>query len=315
MTEKKNKILFLILAIGLLIILLYGLTQIFEKHSKPEITVDNLMDRGKSMNEKNSPDYSAFDTPQVLAFLFHPRPDHSSPPGNAVEMSIPVDDDVTIGANIFTADKKAPTILFFHGNGEIVSDYNDLGPIYNKLGINFFPVDYRGYGKSTGSPTVSAMMKDCHVIFKFAKNWLNDNGYTGPFIIMGRSLGSASVLELAANYEESVDALIVESGFAYALPLLKLLGINTNALGLKEDGFSNSEKIKKFKKPTLVIHAEFDHIIPFSDGQALYEACPASDKTFLKIPDANHNTIFAYGINEYMNAVKTIVDSLSNKRD
>ncbi len=310
MAEKKNKILFLISISALFIILVYGLFRMVEKGGNPEVTNTKMNNRGGSMNNKNSADYSAFDKPQVLAFLFHPRPDHGSPSGDAEELAIPVNDNVKIGAKVFTADKNAPTILFFHGNGEIVSDYDDLAPMYNRLGINFFPVDYRGYGKSTGSPTVSAMMKDCHVIFKFAKDWLKDNGYTGPFIIMGRSLGSASALELAANYEDSIDALIIESGFAYALPLLKLLGINTDALGLKEDGFSNSEKIKNFKKPTLVIHAEFDHIIPFTDGQALYEACPAADKKFLKIPDANHNTIFAYGINEYMGAVKNHVDKL-----
>lgn len=56
--------------------------------------------------------------------------------------------------------KNAPTLLFFHGNGEIVEDYDDIAQIYLKLGINFLPVDYRGYGRSTGSPTVTAMMRD-----------------------------------------------------------------------------------------------------------------------------------------------------------
>ncbi|MCK7515883.1 MAG: lysophospholipase [Desulfobacterales bacterium] len=83
-------------------------------------------------------------------------------------------------------------ILFFHGNGEIVDDYDDLGPFYNRLGINFLAVDYRGYGNSTGKPTTSAMLADCHVIFKFVNDWLREKGYTGALIVMGRSLGSAS---------------------------------------------------------------------------------------------------------------------------
>jgi len=262
------------------------------------------------MKEKNIADYSAYDNPAVLAFLFHPRQDIGAPSGSGEEISIPVEGGAAIGAKLFIADKGAPTILFFHGNGEIVSDYDDLGPIYNRLGINFIPVDYRGYGRSTGSPTVTAMMKDCHDILKYISKWKKDNNFIGPLIVMGRSLGSASALELASSYPDSIDGLIIESGFAHALPLLRLLGINTEKLGLKEDGFSNNEKIKSFNRPTLIIHSEFDQIIPFSDGRALYESSPAKDRTFVKIPNADHNTIFAYGIKEYMAAVKALADSI-----
>ena len=98
-------------------------------------------------------------------------------------------------------------------------------------------------------------------------------GYTGPLMVMGRSLGSASALELAAAYPEQVAALIVESGFAYAGPLLQLLGVNLAAIGFREmAGFRNVDKIRAYPGPTLIIHAEHDHIIPMSDGQALYDA-------------------------------------------
>jgi len=79
--------------------------------------------------------------------------------------------------------------------------------------------------------------------------------------------------------------------------------------GFKEDeGFHNIDKIREFHKPTLIIHAEYDHIIPFSDGQALYDACQAPDKTFLKIPGANHNDIFMRGLSEYMAAIKKLAE-------
>ena len=217
-----------------------------------------------------------------------------------------------VGARCHMAGKLFPSILFFHGNGEIVADYEELGPVYNRLGINFLPVDYRGYGRSTGSPTVSNMMRDCHSVFDFIKKWLGENGYSGPVILMGRSLGSASVLELAANYREKVDGLIVESGFARAEPLLQLLGIDTKSLGFREEeGFRNIDKIREFDKPMLVIHAEFDHIIPFSDGEALFTACPAMEKSLLKIPGANHNDIFFRGASEYLAAVKELCKTAS----
>jgi len=264
-------------------------------------------------------DYSVLDRPEVLMFLFHPR---SEPPGSTFQATdpensmalpkdilIPVKDDVAIGARFHMAEKPCASILFFHGNGEIVADYDELGPIYNQMGINFLAVDYRGYGRSTGKPTVTTMMRDCHVILEFAQNWLRQNNYPGPVILMGRSLGSASVLELAATCGDSIDGLIVESGFAFAAPLLQLLGIDLEALGFKEEeGFRNIDKIRKFNKPTLIIHAEFDHIIPFSDGQALYNASLSADKAFLKIPGANHNDIFMRGLQEYLKAVKDIVE-------
>jgi pimeloyl-ACP methyl ester carboxylesterase len=58
----------------------------------------------------------------------------------------------------------------------------------------------------------------------------------------------------------------------------------------------------------LIIHAEYDHIIPFSDGKALWEASPAADKKLLKIPGANHNDIFLHGIREYFDSIKNLAE-------
>lgn len=266
-------------------------------------------------------DYSVLDRPEVLVFLFHPRPEPRSSGFSSSDQDqlipterdhlIAVEEDVVIGARFHMAEKSGCNLLFFHGNGEIVSDYDDLGPMYNQLGINLLAADYRGYGRSTGKPSVTDMMRDCHIIFDYTKTWLHLHNYPGPFILMGRSLGSASVLELAFHYQDRVDGLIVESGFAYMSPLLRLLRIDPEAIGFKEEkGFRNLERMSRFKKPTLIIHAEFDHIIPFSDGQTLYDTCPANDKTFLKIPGANHNDIFSRGLSEYMAAIKKFADQV-----
>jgi len=256
-------------------------------------------------------DYSVLDRPEILMFLFHPRPEWGSPrPGpSAEDVLIQVEKDVVVGARFHLAGKEAPNILFFHGNGEIVADYDDMGLLYLDKGINFLPVDYRGYGRSSGKPTITAMMRDSHVIFDYVQVWLKQTGHTGPFIVMGRSLGSASALELSTHYGDQIAGLIIESGFAYARPLLQLLGINMEALGIKEEeGFRNIDKITTFDKPTLIIHAENDHIISFTEGQALYDASPAPDKRLLKIPEANHNDIFLRGMREYMEAVKGLTE-------
>lgn len=252
-------------------------------------------------------DYSALDKPEVSKNIFFPRPEWKHIEGErASDITIPVEEDISIGASFHLTDEAGPTILFFHGNGEIVSDYDDLGPFYNRMGINFMAVDYRGYGRSGGSPNVSTMMRDCHTVYDFTRKWLVDNGYTGPFILMGRSLGSAPALELAFHYEKEVSGLIIESGFAYAEPLLRVLGIDIRKHAIKEaEGFRNLDKIRKFRKPVLIIHAELDHIIPFSDAQAFYGAASSSDRTLLKIPGANHNDIFSRGLMDYMAAVKS----------
>ncbi len=260
--------------------------------------------------------YAILDVPAVTLRLFHPRPEFLAPgsPALGEELLIPVAPGVVIGARFYAAGPSAPTLLFFHGNGEIVADYEDLGPIYTKLGFNFLPVDYRGYGRSTGTPTVSAMMADGHVILAFAGEWLPKHGFTGSLVVMGRSLGSASALELAAGHPDQIHGLIIESGFAYAGPLLTLLGVNLQALGFTEDrGPRNLDKIKQWTKPLLVIHAEHDQIIPLAEGLELYEACPSRQKTLLKVAGAGHNDVLAAGFAAYMEAVSRLGQILGRK--
>ena len=263
-------------------------------------------------------DYSKFDRPEILMMLFHPRPEWPISEGGrgSKDILIPVETDVVVGGRFHLSGKSNPNILFFHGNGEIVADYDEIGNLYVRGGMNFLPVDYRGYGRSTGRPTITNMMRDAHVIFDHVLSWLSENGHEGPLIAMGRSLGSASALELSAYYGNQIDGLVIESGFAYAGPLLRLLGINMEVLGLREEeGFSNLDKIRSFAKPTLIIHGEQDHIIPFSEGQTLYEASPAREKRLLMIPGANHNDIFLRGMGEYMEAVKALSNEVSCKRE
>ena len=258
----------------------------------------------------SSPDYTFYDLPQVSQFLFHPRPEWETLASSKFqEVLIPVEDDVRIGARYYEVDNHAPNVLFFHGNGEIVADYDDIANLYSQMHLNFFPVDYRGYGKSDGTPSVTAMMTDSHNIFQFVKNHLNHSGSTGPIIVMGRSLGSASALELASNFAAQIDGLIIESGFAFGLPLLRLLGIDTELFDLDEEkGFSNVVKIEGFTKPTLIIHAEHDHIIPFTDGQELFDRCGSSQKKLLEIKGANHNNIFAMDMENYCRSILDLVD-------
>jgi fermentation-respiration switch protein FrsA (DUF1100 family) len=262
-------------------------------------------------------DYSSLDVPEVLERLFHPRPEFGgSGSKTGQDVLIPVDPGIVVGARFHLTSKSAANLLFFHGNGEIVADYDELAPLYQNLGINFLPVDYRGYGRSTGRPTVTAMRRDAHRIMDFVAGWLRDRGYSGPLVVMGRSLGSAPAIELTATYTGRLAGLIVESGFAYAGPLLQLLGVDLDALGCQaEPGLGNLEKMRHVFQPTLIIHAADDHLIPFADGQALYDACPAAHKTLLQIRGANHNNLFLVGCSAYLAAIKTLVNLIAGRDD
>lgn len=252
--------------------------------------------------------FSMLDRPGVLQYLFHPRPSPSrrSETPDREDFLIPVADNVRIGASLHLRDKAAPFLLFFHGNGEIVPDYDDLGPAFGRgAGVNFFIADYRGYGDSDGSPTVADMLADAGAILSFVEDLRRERGLTGPLSVMGRSLGSAPALELAADSGRNFHSLIIESGFAFAGPLLRVLGLDPDAMGFREEnGMGNLAKAGRVTCPCLVIHAEQDVLIPIADGQALYEACPSETKKLLKIKGAGHNDIFIHGMAPYLEQVR-----------
>lgn len=260
--------------------------------------------------------YAKLDQPEVLQALFHPRKETGSgPPLKAIDYDIPVEEGVRIGARFHMADAGDPNILFFHGNGEIVGDYDSVGPVFNEHGLSFLAVDYRGYGRSDGVPTVTSMMRDTHVIFKEVRGWLKAENRTGPLVVMGRSLGSACALDLAASDEGDISGLIIESGFALTVPLLNCLGVDTQALGITEaDGFRNIDKIARFAKPTLTIHGQHDQIIPVMSAELLQVHCAARSKEFHMVPGADHNSVMERAGNIYFEIIKRFTNKIEGKR-
>ena len=94
----------------------------------------------------------------INSFLFHPRKtfDTISPKDILIE----VQTKVKVGARFHTINTSSPTILFFHGNGEIVTDYDDIAQVYNQKNINFIISDFRGYGFSNGVPNIIFYLSD-----------------------------------------------------------------------------------------------------------------------------------------------------------
>ena len=218
--------------------------------------------------------------------IFYPRRDpHTRPPVGAEDHSFPVEPGIEIGSRFYLAEPSGPHLLFFHGNGEIASDYDDIGPLYNRLGLSLLVADYRGYGKSQGTPSVSTLLPDALAVFDQVLDWRKAQQRTGPFLVMGRSLGSAPAIEIAYRRKDKIAALILDSAFAYSLPLLQLLGIPAEALGLREeDGFKNYEKIFFISKPTLLIAGQQDDLIPPSESETLLQNSGAHRKELVLLP-------------------------------
>src|SRR5512137_841434 len=93
------------------------------------------------------------DRPEVSQVLFYPRRTYglASTPGGARSIGVEVEPGIVLGGRLYPAAPDAPAILFFHGNGEIAEDYDDIAPMYTQLGITLLVMDYRGYGTSGGT--------------------------------------------------------------------------------------------------------------------------------------------------------------------
>ncbi len=255
--------------------------------------------------------------PEVTAILFHPRKiRRTTLPAQTVDIDIKIEADVMIGCRLFIADKNAPTILFFHGNGETVPDYDDIGKLYQQIGLNFLITDYRGYGWSTGEPSFKAMLEDGDILYQQLKLWLESNDYNKSLFLMGRSLGSGNAIDLAAKYNEEIKGIIIESGFAETISLAKTLGIDLSKLSIKEeDTYNNLEKITKITKPTLILHGQFDNLIPASQAEKLMADSGARSKEFFIVPGADHNTLMAVAGDYYFQSIKKFTDKVEGNDD
>lgn len=272
-------------------------------------TAKNTLERSMTANP--------LDRPEILNILFHPRTCEKTPlPPGATDIPVKMDEEATIGCRLFSAGIEAPTILFFHGNAEIVADYDEIGPRYVEAGMNFLLTDYRGYGWSTGAPTASTLLDDAHTLYHALRAWLKDHGYTDQLFIMGRSLGSACAIELASIYNDEIKGLIIDSGFAATLPLAKSLGLDLEAMGIsEEETFNNGKKIESVTRPTFILHGQQDDLIPLWQAQKLHANCGARSKELQIVPGADHNSLIAVGGIYYFNAIKTFVEKVTGASD
>lgn len=246
----------------------------------------------------------------ISAFVFHPRRDWGPPleTQRARDLFLELSNGICLGGRFFLSRKSSPIILYFHGNGEIASDYDQIAPLYIERGLNLMVLDYRGYGRSSGIPTISSLLEDAQLVLEPFSEWLQQNQLEGSLWIMGRSLGSLPAIHLAAWKGEAFEGLVVESGFADTLGLLRRIGAPTDPSMIPDPWPKiNLVNISRVTIPTLIIHGELDEIIPVEDARALWQACGSPIKELLVIPKAGHNDLLWIGETTYMNAITKFV--------
>ncbi|MHB8085888.1 MAG: alpha/beta hydrolase [Dehalococcoidia bacterium] len=256
--------------------------------------------------------YQVFDHPDIQRFLFYPRLDDSGAIDSetVLNLKLPVSDDIKISCVFFFRNKTDPNLLFFHGNGELAGEYLDIGQVFNHIGLNLFVADYRGYGRSGGKPSVSSMIKDSHGVLSGFNKVLRDRGFLGSHFIIGRSLGSASAIELASCYPDEFKGLILESGFCDVTDLLARMGLRLHQSGQGNFVSPGLESVSKISLPVLVLHGQYDSIVPLEEGEKIYRNVGSRDKRMVVIPGADHNTIFAEGMELYVKELSNFVNRL-----
>ncbi|TFF88623.1 MAG: hypothetical protein EU548_08625 [Promethearchaeota archaeon] len=236
--------------------------------------------------------------PTISRAIFYPRKVEipSNLESNIIPITLKISSDITMGGYVFLNDEKLPSILYFHGNGEIALDYHIFAPQFFQCNINLAVVDFRGYGHSTGKPSYTNLIDDAIPTYDSFQKWLEENSFNNNTFVFGRSLGSICAAKIGSKELANLKGIIFESGFASTYNLITHFGINIPALKPEDIApYSNDTQIQNFKYPTLVIHGTTDFIIPTSEGKLIYKNVPDHlDKKLILINGATHNNIISF---------------------
>jgi pimeloyl-ACP methyl ester carboxylesterase len=224
-------------------------------------------------------------------------------------------DGVTIAVHSGEIDPSKLTMLHFHGNGETIADYVGADfHSFDDMGVNMVWVEYRGYGRSTGSPGLVSMLGDGERVVQ-ALGLSFDR-----VIAFGRSMGSLYAIELASR-QPTLAALVIESGIAD--PAERFLNYaDLDAAGVSEAEvraevarhFDHQQKLASYSNPVLILHAENDHLITLSHAQRNLEWSASPNKKLVAFPHGDHNSIMPFNHEQYFEELQTLVQSIASSR-
>lgn len=179
----------------------------------------------------------------------------------------------------------APWVVYFHGNGEQLSNLEDVAEAFNARGLGFLGVEYPGYGWADGAPTESGI----YAAAERGLAWLRETHGVAPgrVVLLGRSLGSGVAVEMARRGHGA--RLVLVSPYtsmgdmaAAAFPLLP-------GRLLVRDRFDSLEKAPALRLPTLVVHGAQDEVVPVEQGRRLAAALPGAQ--YVELARAGHDDV------------------------
>ena len=223
------------------------------------------------------------------------------------EIDLKTDDGETIYAWFLEHDHPDAEVVFFHGNAGNLSLWLEvLAKIYDHK-FNVLALDYRGYGKSSGSPTEKGLYRDTEALIRYFWDQLHRPEL--PAVYWGRSLGG-----VAAAYATTIrepDGIILEATFPDKksllkhYPLLRILGL------FSRYQLSTADFLSGLSCPVLVIHGDRDHVVPFSLGKKLFERLETK-KYFYTVTGGRHNDLSAIGLGGYWQRLGQFVNELKD---
>jgi hypothetical protein len=203
-------------------------------------------------------------------------------------MKFPYDEEGNSVSMVYLANPRSRYLVFYHhGNAEDLQGIMPRLQFLIDAGFSVLAWDYPGYGTSDGSPTEGIVLEIAGKIWDTIPQrfpYRHEN-----VILYGRSLGGGPATWLAARHNAA--GLVLEGTFTSVFRV----GLGTgNVRVLPWDIFNNLRWIRSIRCPVLVVHGTADEVVPFSHGQALYEAAP-SPKSFTWIKDGGHSDLkYAY---------------------
>lgn len=205
----------------------------------------------------------------------------------------------------FLPGTREVTWLWFHGNaGNISHRVPDIRAFHDQLGVNVFIFDYRGYGRSGGTPSEEGLYQDARAALEVLRS--RQGVDMDALLYFGRSLGAAVAIELATHHPPS--GLVVEGAFSSAPAMARHAYPFLPVGPLLRTQYDSLSKIQTLRVPLLVIHAERDEVVPLEMGKQLFEAA-REPKRFFLVSGAHHNDTTTVGGERYLNTLEDFVRS------
>lgn len=217
------------------------------------------------------------------------------------EVRIRTSDGLTIAAWDIPAPAARAAVIFCHGNAGNISHRLDSIKIFHDLGLRVLIFDYRGYGRSEGTPTETGTYLDAEAAWDFLVKEMGID--PARIIIFGRSLGSAVAAELAVRRQAG--ALIIESGFTTIPDLGRKFFPSMPVSLITRFHYATIDKVSSLTLPKLFVHSPEDEVIPYEQGVRLFEKA-AEPKEFL-ILRGSHNEGFLQSGLFYVNGLEQFI--------